>query len=75
MAALLPAISMISRLRLHREIPDVRCENEGRGADSGLECRVLGIKKRKARTMTTVKKVHPCTGTEVLYRPYGPWGE
>ena len=20
-------------------------------------------------------KVHPCTGTEVLYRPYGPYGE
>jgi len=20
-------------------------------------------------------KVHPCTGTEALYRPYGPWGE
>jgi len=22
----------------------------------------------------TVSKVHPCTGTEALYRPYGPWG-
>ena len=20
-------------------------------------------------------KGHPCTGTEALYRPYGPWGE
>jgi len=20
-------------------------------------------------------KVHPCTGTETLYRPYGPYGE
>jgi len=20
-------------------------------------------------------KVHPCTGTEALYRPYGPWGK
>ena len=20
-------------------------------------------------------KVHPCTGIEALYRPYGPWGE
>jgi len=20
-------------------------------------------------------KVHPCTGTGALYRPYGPWGE
>ena len=20
-------------------------------------------------------KVHPCTGTEALYRQYGPWGE
>jgi hypothetical protein len=20
-------------------------------------------------------KVHPCTGTEALYRPYGPYGE
>ena len=20
-------------------------------------------------------KVNPCTGTEALYRPYGPWGE
>ena len=19
-------------------------------------------------------KVHPCTGTEALYKPYGPWG-
>ena len=22
-----------------------------------------------------VSKVHPCTGTEALYRPYGPWRE
>jgi len=20
-------------------------------------------------------KMHPCTGTEALYRPYGPYGE
>jgi len=26
------------------------------------------VKKEKS-------KVHPCTGTEALYRPYGPWGE
>ena len=55
----LPAITMTSRLVLHREIPDVRCENDGRGADSGLECRVLGIKKRKVRIVTTVKKCAP----------------
>jgi hypothetical protein len=23
----------------------------------------------------TKGKMHPCTGTEALYRPYGPWGE
>ena len=46
MAALLSAITMNNRLVLHREIPDVHCENDGRGADSGLERRVLGIKKR-----------------------------
>jgi len=22
-----------------------------------------------------LNKVHPCTGTEALYRPYGPYGE
>jgi hypothetical protein len=20
-------------------------------------------------------QVHPCAGTEAVYRPYGPWGE
>jgi hypothetical protein len=51
-AALLLAIAMTSRLLLHREIPDVRCENDRRRADSVLECRVSGIKKRKVRVMT-----------------------
>jgi len=23
-------------------------------------------------TKVIISKVHPCTGTEVLYRPYGP---
>ena len=32
---------------------------------------------RKARLEVTRKKGkgHPCTGTEALYRPYGPKGE
>jgi hypothetical protein len=54
MAALLRAITVTSRLLLHREIPDVRCENDGRRADSVLECRVSGIKKRKVLIVTTV---------------------
>jgi hypothetical protein len=29
------------------------------------------VTKRQER----VGKVHPCTGTEALYRPYGPQGE
>jgi hypothetical protein len=53
-AALLLAIAVTSRLLLHREIPEVRCENDGRRADSVLECRVSGIKKRKVRVMAIV---------------------
>jgi hypothetical protein len=44
-AALLRAIRMTGRLQSHREIPYVRCENDGRRADSVLECRVSGIRK------------------------------
>jgi len=25
--------------------------------------------------LSIIGKVHPCTGTEALYRPYGPQGE
>jgi len=53
-SALLRAITVTSSLLSHREIPDVRFENDGRRADSVLECRVLGIKKRKVRIVTTV---------------------
>ena len=27
------------------------------------------------RLLKVKGKVHPCTGTEALHRPYGPWGE
>jgi len=33
------------------------------------ETAILEFKKKIKGT------VHPCTGTEALYRPYGPWGE
>ena len=37
----------------------------------------LGIKNAKLLSSDTFMKgkVHPCTGTEALYRPYGPQGE
>jgi len=37
----------------------------------------LGL-DRRASSLSNGKgkgKVHPCTGTEALYRPYGPQGE
>jgi hypothetical protein len=36
--------------------------------ESALRVRAPGFRSSKS-------KVHPCTGTEVLYRPYSPWGE
>jgi hypothetical protein len=29
---------------------------------------------RSTQPLTEMSKVYPCTGTEALYRPYGPWG-
>jgi hypothetical protein len=39
---------------------------------------VLGTRINEILDVSTSKgkgKGHPCTGTEALYRPYGPWGE
>jgi len=57
-AALLRAITMTSRLLLHREIPDIRCENDGRRADPVLECRVSGIKKKTEDTCSDYRAIH-----------------
>jgi hypothetical protein len=35
----------------------------------------LNSASRDTASFKVKGKLHPCTGTEALYRPYGPWGE
>jgi len=47
---------------------------------NAMQCRKANIKKDERRVIRKEiskgkGKVHPCTGTEALYKPYGPYGE
>ena len=64
---LLSAVSVLVVVQTSSEIPEGLMNNS-------VECSVSSDVKLYGNRIVgkKVSKCHPCTGTEALYRPYGP---